>query len=85
VLGRALPRFLAFNQTTDAMVWVLPRSGSFFDDRSHLAEEARMVASLPRARSATRGSVLIMSGTDPASPAGPRRQAAVVALDPGGG
>lgn len=27
----------------------------------------------------------LVSGTDPASPAGPRRQAAVVALDPGGG
>jgi ABC-type antimicrobial peptide transport system permease subunit len=81
----ALPRFLAFNQTTDAMVWVLPRSGSYFDDRSQLAEEAREVASLPGVRNTTRGSVLIVSGSDPASSGGPRRQAAVVALDPGGG
>jgi hypothetical protein len=80
----ALPRFLRFNQTTDAMVWVVPRSGSFFDDRSHLARERRVVSELPGVRSASRGSVLIVSGTDPASPAGPRRQAAVVALDPGG-
>jgi hypothetical protein len=81
----ALPRFLAFNQATDAMVWVVPRSGSFFDDRSHLARERRVVSELPGVRSASRGSVLIVSGTDPASPAGPRRQAALVALDPGGG
>jgi hypothetical protein len=81
----ALPRFLAFNQTTDAMVWVVPRSGSFFDDRSHLGQERRVVAGLPGVRSTTRGSVIIVSGTDPASPAGPRRQTAVVALDPGGG
>jgi ABC-type antimicrobial peptide transport system permease subunit len=81
----ALPHFLAFNQTTDAMVWVVPRSGSFFDDRSHLGQERRVVAGLPGVRSTTRGSVIIVSGTDPASPAGPRRQTAVVALDPGGG
>jgi hypothetical protein len=81
----ALPGFLRFNQATDAMVWVVPRSGSIFNPPAHLARERRVISELPGVRSASRGSVLIVSGTDPASPAGPRRQAALVALDPGGG
>ena len=50
----ALPRFLAFSQTTDALVWVLPRSGSPFQSRSDLAEELPLVAGLPGVQSVRR-------------------------------
>jgi hypothetical protein len=44
-----------------------------------------LVAGLPGVQSVRRGAVLIVSGTDPAGPSGPRRQLAVAEIDPAAG
>jgi FtsX-like permease family len=76
----ALPRFLAASRTTDATVWILgPRGGQ--PARTDLAAELRAVAALPQVRTASRASVLIMSGPNPVDPTRPNRQLGYVGLD----
>jgi hypothetical protein len=73
----ALPRFLAASRTTDATVWFLGPTGGQ-PARTDLAEELRVIDSLPQVRDAARVAALIMAVSDPG---GPSRQLGFVGLD----
>jgi ABC-type lipoprotein release transport system permease subunit len=78
----ALPRFLAASRTTDTLVYVAgPRGRPGQPAQTDLGEELRAVAALPQVRAAQRLVPLIMSASDPTSPARPSRQLGWVGLD----
>ena len=76
----ALVRFVAASDTVDARVlWDISAGG--LTDQPDLAAQFDGVATLPQVRAAQRAAVVIVSVSEPAGPAGPGRQLALVGLD----
>src|SRR5215218_3926070 len=78
----ALPRFIAYDHTVDAVVD--PSDAARQTRPDPLGSEVRAVAAFPEVAAATRFTAIILSSPDPASPTGRRRDLGYPPFDPGG-